>query len=56
MGISLVVWGLQWGPLVLQVREIALLDPAAVVGQDQRRVVGGDIEPSAPHTGYVVDI
>ena len=55
MGISLVVWGLQWGPLVLQVREIALLDPAKV-GQDQRRVVGGDIEPSAPHTGHVFDI
>ena len=55
LGISLVVWGLQWGPLVLQVREIALLDPAKV-GQDQRRVVGGDIEPSAPRTGHVFDI
>ena len=39
----------------MQKHEIALLDPAKV-GQDQCRVVGGDIEPSAPHTGHVVDI
>ena len=54
MGISLVVWGLQWGPLVLQVREIALLDPFKV-GQDQTRVVGGDTEPSVPYTSHVFD-
>ena len=40
---------------MLQVREIALLFPAKA-GQDQRRVVGGDIEPSARHTGHVFDI
>ena len=55
LGISLVVWGLQWGPIELQVREITLLDPAKV-GQDQSRAVGGDTEPSVPHTGHVVDI
>ena len=39
---------------MLQVREIALLDPFKV-GQDQTRVVGGDTEPSVPYTSHVFD-
>ena len=49
MGVSLVVQGLQWGPLGLQVREIAPL-VLAQVGQDQNRVVGGDTGPLVPQT------
>ena len=49
LGVSLVVWGIGWGPPGLQVCKIAPLDPAEE-GQDQGRVVGGDIGPSVPHT------
>ena len=38
---------------MLQVREIALLDPFKV-GQDQTRVVGGDTEPSVPYTSIYI--
>ena len=49
LGVSLVVWGLRWGPNGSQVCEIVPLDPVEE-GKDQGRVVGGDIEPSVPHT------
>ena len=42
----------QWGPSVLQMLKIALLDPA-YVGQDQSRVVGEDTGPSVPYTSHV---
>ena len=42
------------GPLVLQVCEIAPLDPAEI-GQDQSRVAGGDTGPSIPHSAHLFD-
>ena len=50
--LSLVVQGLQWGLLGLQVHVIAPLDPAKV-GPDQSSVVGRDTEPSVPHTSHM---
>ena len=48
LGVSLVLWGLFWGPIGSHVCKIIPLDPAEI-GQDQSRVVGVDTGLSVPH-------
>ena len=54
LGVSLVVWGLQWSPVGSQVCKFGPLDPAEE-RQDQGRVVGGDTGLSVPHTSHIFD-